>query len=303
MTSAKGARAGFIWLASYPKSGNTWFRALLTAYEDSAGDVDINRLDGRHAARERLFERYLACDGSLLTTEETFIARRVIYLHLAQHETSGAPQKVHDANLPLAGGQLLFPPEATAATIHVVRHPFDVAVSYAYHLGLAPDFDRCIDNMCNPDFRVDGLVFAQMPQVQSDWSSHALSWLAMPGRRLTLRYEDMLVDGAGALTRALRVMYPDAEPDPARVTRAVEATSFGKLKAQESATSFRERPPKSETFFRSGTSGDWRNHLTPAQCARLADVLAPAMQRMGYGPDGSVGPWTDAPQDLPQPRP
>jgi len=298
MTSAKGARAGFIWLASYPKSGNTWFRALLTAYEDSAGDVDINRLDGRHAARERLFERYLACDGSLLTTEETFIARRVIYLHLAQHETSGAPQKVHDANLPLANGQLLFPPEATAATIHVVRHPFDVAVSYAYHLGLAPDFDRCIDNMCNPDFRVDGLVFAQMPQVQSDWSSHALSWLAMPGRRLTLRYEDMLVDGAGALTRALRVMYPDAEPDPARVTRAVEATSFGKLKAQESATSFRERPPKSESFFRSGTSGDWRNHLTPAQCARLADVLAPAMQRMGYGPDGSVGPWSD---DAPAP--
>ena len=154
-----------------------------------------------------------------------------------------------------------------------------------------------------PAFRVDGQVFAQMPQVQSDWSSHTLSWLAMPGRRLTLRYEDMLADSAGALTRALRVMHPEVEPDPARVDRAVAATAFGKLKAQESATSFRERPPKSETFFRSGTSGDWRNHLTPAQCARLADVLAPAMQRMGYGPDGSVGPWTDAPQDLPQPRP
>ena len=86
-----------LWLASYPKSGNTWFRALLTAYEDSDGDVDINRLDGRHAARERLFERYLACDGSLLTTEETYVARRAIYLHLAQSETSGVPQKVHAA--------------------------------------------------------------------------------------------------------------------------------------------------------------------------------------------------------------
>ena len=51
-TSTKRDRAGFIWLASYPKSGNTWFRALLTAYEDSDGDVDINRLDGRHAARD-----------------------------------------------------------------------------------------------------------------------------------------------------------------------------------------------------------------------------------------------------------
>lgn len=64
---------------------------------------------------------------------------------------------------------------------------------------------------------------------------------------------------------------------------------------RQSATSFRERPPKSASFFRSGTSGDWQNHLTPAQCARLAKTLAPAMQRMGYGPDGSVGPWSDAP--------
>jgi aryl sulfotransferase len=291
-TTQPAARKGFIWLASYPKSGNTWFRALLTAYEDSQGDVDINKLAARHAARERLFERYLACDGSLLTIDETFVARRALYLFLADTNTSGAPQKVHDANLALANGQLLFPPEATAAVVHLVRHPFDVAVSYAYHLGLAPNFDRCIDNMCNPDFRVDGLVYAQMPQVQSDWSNHARSWLEMPDvRRVTLRYEDMLADGVGSLMQALRVMYPDVAPDPERVRRAVEATSFGKLQAQEAASSFRERPVKSEAFFRSGKAGDWQNHLTPAQCDRLAETLAPAMNRLGYGADGSVGPW------------
>lgn len=294
--SPQPARKGFIWLASYPKSGNTWFRALLTAYENSEGEIDINKLAARHAARERLFERYLACDGGLLTEEETFVARRAIYLHLVETKTVGAPQKVHDANLPLANGQLLFPPEATAATIHLVRHPFDVAVSYAYHMGVAPDFDRCIDHMCNSSFKVDGLVFTQMPQVQSDWSSHALSWMDMPGaNRVTLRYEDMLADGVGSLTRALRTMYPGQEPDPVRVARAVEATAFGKLKAQETESSFKERPPKAEAFFRSGTSGDWMNHLTPAQCARLSEVLAPAMDRLGYRADGSVDPWSDSP--------
>ena len=289
-----GPQKGFIWLASYPKSGNTWFRALLTAYQDTDSTVNINQLAARHAARERMFERYLACDGSLLTIDETFVARRALYLFLADGTTTNDPQKVHDANLPLANGQLLFPPEATAALIHVVRHPFDVAVSYAFHLGVAPNFDRCIDHMCNPDFRVDGLTYAQMPQVQSDWSSHTFSWLDMPGvRRITLRYEDMLDDAPTALTRALRAMDPATEPDPDRVRRAVEATSFGKLKAQETATSFKERPKKSEAFFRSGTAGDWQNHLTPAQCARLSEALAPAMQRMGYHSDGSVGPWTD----------
>jgi aryl sulfotransferase len=292
--TAPASGKGFIWLASYPKSGNTWFRALLTAYDDTEGAVNINRLAARHAARERLFERYLACDGTLLTIDETFVARRELYLFLAGSNSTKEPQKVHDANLPLADGKLLFPPEATTALIHLVRHPFDVAVSYAYHLGLAPDFDRCIDHMCNAEFRVDGLTYAQMPQLQSDWSRHTVSWLDMPGvRRITLRYEDMLADATVALTRALRVMNPGTEPDPDRVERAVEATSFGKLKAQETAGSFKERPKKSEAFFRAGTSGDWQNHLTPAQCARLSEVLAPAMERMGYHPDGSVGPWTD----------
>lgn len=294
MTTAV-AQKGFVWLASYPKSGNTWFRAMLTAYEDSDGAVNINRLAARHAARERLFERYLACDGGLLTLDETFIARRALYILLADRAVANDPQKVHDANLPLANGELLFPPEATAAVIHLVRHPFDVAVSYAFHMGLGQNFDRCIDNMCNPDFRVDGLSHAQLPQVQSDWSSHTFSWLEMPDvRRVTLRYEDMLADAESALTRALRAMDPATDPDPDRVRRAVEATSFGKLKAQETAGSFKERPKKSEAFFRSGTSGDWQNHLTPAQCARLSEALAPAMARMGYHADGTVGPWTDS---------
>jgi hypothetical protein len=294
MTVATSAspRTGFIWLASYPKSGNTWFRALLTAYDSKVADVDINRLGARHGAREQLFERYMACDGSLLTEQETFIARREIYLHLAGTNASTTPQKVHDANLPLANGALLFPAEATAAVVHLVRHPFDVAVSYAYHLGLAPDFDRCIDNMCNPEFKVDGLRHVQMPQVQSDWSTHTLSWLDMPGvRRITLRYEDMLADSEGSFTRALRVMFPAVEPDPVRVRAAVEATKFDKLQAQEAASSFRERSAKSEAFFRSGTSGNWQEHLTAAQCARLAEALAPAMQRLGYAADGSVGSW------------
>ena len=46
--------ADIVWLASYPKSGNTWMRALLTNYwRDGAAPADINELDGGPIASAR----------------------------------------------------------------------------------------------------------------------------------------------------------------------------------------------------------------------------------------------------------
>jgi hypothetical protein len=281
---------GLIWLASYPKSGNTWFRALMGAYEDPEGEVDINKLPRGHAAGIRFLEPYLGFDGSLMSEDEAREARQAVYRHVARKERE-EPIKVHDANLPLPNGGLLFPSEATAAVVHIVRHPFDVAVSVAYHFGWAPDFGRAVKSMCDPAHKIGATAQNQFAQILSDWGSHSLSWIDMPNtRRITLRYEDMLEDTADALTRALRVMYPWAEPDQKRVRQAVEATAFERLKEQESEASFKERPAKMESFFRSGKSGGWAEHLTPEHCAALVQHLAPAMGRLGYLPDGS---WID----------
>jgi hypothetical protein len=42
----KGAAAWLYWVASYPKSGNTWMRAALTSLRRGGASIDINRLDG-----------------------------------------------------------------------------------------------------------------------------------------------------------------------------------------------------------------------------------------------------------------
>lgn len=287
-----------IWLASYPKSGNTWFRAMIGAHDDSEGAVDINKLPNGLVAGFRLLEPHLGFDGSLMSEDELRVARSAIYLHLASTDTKG-PIKVHDANLQVSNGELLFPSAATAAVVHIVRHPFDVAVSFAYHNGWAPAFGESVKAMCNSANRIGASTQTRFAQTLSDWGQHTLSWMNMPDvRRITLRYEDMLDDTADAMTRALRVMYPTVEPDQAKILRAIESTDFERLKEQEKTFSFRERPEKMESFFRSGKSGSWREHLTPEDCAALVACLGPVMEVLGYLPDGSTLPRKDLAKDF-----
>jgi aryl sulfotransferase len=289
---------GLIWLASYPKSGNTWFRAMIGAYDDAESAVNINKLPKGHAAGLKFLEPHLGFDGSLMSEDEAREARPIVYLHVAGTDRDG-PIKVHDANLPVSDGGLLFPSAATAAVVHIVRHPFDVAVSVAYHFGWAPDFGRSVTTMCDSAYKIGASAQNQFAQVLSDWGTHTLSWMDMPDvRRITLRYEDMLENAADALTRALRVMYPAVEPDHPKVLKAVEATGFERLKEQETKTSFKERPKKMESFFRSGKSGGWREHLTAEDCAMLVECLGPVMERLGYLPDGTTQAREDVAQDF-----
>jgi aryl sulfotransferase len=298
------ANAGLIWLASYPKSGNTWFRALFGAYSDAEGAVDINKLPKGHAADHKSFEREMGFDGNLMSDDEARIARRTLYLHRRRTMTKAETAKVHDANLPLGDGGLLFPADATAAVVHIVRHPFDVAVSAAFHFGWAPDFGRAVTAMCDIAHKIAGSRQHQFPQILSDWGTHTLSWLDMPGvRRITLRYEDMLADTADALGRALPVMFPEIALDQSKLRKAAEASGFDRLRAQETETSFRERPTKMTSFFRSGRAGGWRDHLTSDHCATLVEHLDPVMARLGYLADGSCLSRHDLPANFSIPAP
>lgn len=60
---------GIYWLASYPKSGNTWFRVFLANLRrEKSEPVDINQLDtnGIASARE-LFDKMIGLEGADLT--------------------------------------------------------------------------------------------------------------------------------------------------------------------------------------------------------------------------------------------
>jgi len=273
-----------VWLASYPKSGNTWVRAFLTAYLGDGAVPDLNALAGAPAAasRER-FDAWLGLSSSDMTPAE--IARHLPAFHAALAEVAAGPEtrlvKTHAAALGPDGP--LFQAGHGARAIYIVRDPRDVAVSYAHHD--ATGLDRIVHRLADPGHmqdRWDDQISPGLPQPVGSWSAHVAGWLdcaALPVHRV--RYEDLLASPeatfAGLLNAAGLV------PDRCRLARAIRASRFESLKAQERAAPFRERQPTADGFFRVGIAGGWRGRLTAAQARAICEVHGEIMARLGYG--------------------
>jgi hypothetical protein len=113
------------------------------------------------------------------------------------------------------------------------------------------------------------------------WSEHVVSWADAPGlNRLVIRYEDMLADPLATFTQAAQFL--QLPTDPERIQRAIRFSDFKVLAQQEAEKGFRERPGKTEKFFRQGQSGGWRSKLTAEQAQQIMTDHAAVMRRFGY---------------------
>ena len=276
--------SGIFWLASYPKSGNTWLRLMLSSLERggvapdfsvSAGFAPI--ASGRHA-----FDEALGVASSDLTEDEITCLRPRLYEIQAAEAAQPLLRKVHDAWTLTPAGEPLFPPAATLGAVYLVRDPRDIAASLANHSGL--DLDRAIAILGNPELtfaRSRHRLDAQLPHRLLNWSGHVESWLLAPiPPPLLLRYEDMLDDPLAALRRVIAHLGWSAEDVVLR--RAVAATRFDALRQAEEHNGFRGRPRQSKRFFRRGQAGGWRDELSADQAARINADHAAVMRRLGY---------------------
>lgn len=272
----------FIWLASYPKSGNTWLRLFLESVSRNGGEVDINDLNlVQSTARRDRFDAFAGLSSQHLSLDEIDELRPLVLA--AEASLGGAPQirKVHDAWRKNDSGRPLFPAEITQASVLLVRDPRDVALSLANHLG--QDVDRIIDSLNDDAYvisRADDGWHMQLPQRVSSWSGHTASWLDARPAPLVVRYEDMLQEPArwGAAICGQIGWQTSA----AAIERAIEATGFDRLRQQEEANGFRERISPDRRFFNRGTAGGWRAELSPDQARRIEHRHSSVMRRLSY---------------------
>jgi hypothetical protein len=273
------------WLASYPKSGNTWMRLLLAAYfreRDDAFDINAPGVTNGVAAARARFDEILGIDSAHLTDAEVKSLLPHVFTHMASAKPAPQWIKVHDAQARLPDGSWLFPPATSGKAVYIVRNPLDVAVSRAFHDG-HEDMARAVEALCNPAAAIGGDGKQQLKQCLGDWSHHVRSWVDQSEIPvLTVRYEDMLDDAARELTRVIGFVFPDHPIDHARIEEAVANTAFDRLQSVEAAQGFRETTPRQKRFFRNGKAGGWVDHLTDEQVARVTACHRPVMRRFGY---------------------
>jgi hypothetical protein len=192
-------RSGIVWLASYPKSGNTWTRAflhsLIKAVSGEADTQNINGL-GRFTAGlggKELYAKVLGFQPTNEHRDEIAAVRHEVQRRAADHFDGLLFIKTHQA-LVVDRGTTTINFEVTAGAIYIVRNPLDVAISYAHHIGCT--IDRVIEIMGTPNAELP-VTEQQVNEVYGTWSQHVLSWTRKPHQAIyVMRYEDMLAEPA-----------------------------------------------------------------------------------------------------------
>ena len=266
-----------VWLASYPKSGNTWVRAFLHNYIANAPTPhSINELVDFSVSE--CAAAFFGTVGEIITPVQAQALRPDVHKHLTTLHDDLVFVKTHNANL-VVHDVALCTPALSAGAIYIVRDPRDVAVSYAAFTGKS--LDEIIEFMAQ-EGAANASDGVQVFELLSSWSRHVVSWVGSTNR-LLVRYEDLLAEPERHFARMIKFLgAANSTPDPERLRRAIEFSSFKSLATQEAKTGYRAGGPSGERFFRKGEARGWRDHLTAAQADKICVDHGEIMQKLGY---------------------
>ncbi len=276
-----------VWLASYPKSGNTWLRAFLANLIANRADPlfpDQIRNYTDSEARADRFTELAGRPNTELSIAEIAALRSQVQTLIAQHAQGTRLLMTHNFCGSFEGHpQINW--QVTAGAIYVVRNPLDVAVSMTHHFGLA--LEEAIERL--EDERVASVndeLFVS--HIIGSWSAHVKGWAEAaeraPGKVIVLRYEDLLDRPTKYFAKAAKLI--GLGLDKARIERAVRHTTFQTLSGLEKRHGFVEAVDEKTRFFFKGRANQWREVLSREQVARVVRDHREQMARFRYLPRG-----------------
>ena len=272
-------KKNIIWLASYPKSGNTWFRSFLSSLLNEK-DLDINELEeGKIFSRRNVIEEVMDIDTTLFSYDEIKAKQADVYRYLSNKSDEKIFYKIHDGFVKDINNKNIVPENATLCAIYFVRNPLDVVISFANHNAM--DFDATINIMENEEHMLGKISGKQIRQPLLSWHNHYISWVKKPNFPVyILKYEEMLSNTFEIFKNIIKKIGLDYTDEA--IQAAINATSFEKLKKQEEDKGFNEKNPDSPRFFNNGTSGTWKGKLSEKQIERIVTKHGDVMRDLGY---------------------
>ena len=274
-----------IWLASYPKSGNTWLRMFLKSYYQKPNEkfrLDDSVLDSFRAQSfpEQKLLDHLKVDYSKFEEIVKNWETMQDYINLNKKTNF---LKTHNA-MCTVGSHQFTSLRNTKGAIYLVRDPRDVLVSLSHHMGL--NYEKTFEHLSssyNFEYPSSGNK-RYKKSLMGTWSDHYNSWKNYKSCQiLIIRYEDMVTDEINTFTKVINYLseIDDAEFNDEKLKKALKQTQFSELQQMEKKEGFEEKG-KGELFFRKGKIGTWKDEVSPNLINKIEKFFKKEMEKLGY---------------------
>lgn len=275
-----------VWVASYPKSGNTWVRTFLANMLGQSGSpIGINEISRfcDNEANRVLYSSILPANE--MDPDVLASARVPLQEQLANSSSRSIFLKTHNY-FGKFNNYSLQEPRVCSAVIYIVRNPLDVVISLSNHYKLT--LDESVKFLCEERTSIEPSE-ENIGAFVGSWTTHVNSWtknMENNPRYCILKYEDILKNPHKCFKKIGRLV---GVKDTKLIKNAVNASKFASLKMQERQNGFVENPNQTRSFFRKGMANQWQGVLSDEQVSAVISKNEELMAAYQYIPRNYLG--------------
>ena len=281
-----------IWLASYPKSGNTWVRAIISSLLYSDDGIFkfsfLKKID--QFPEKKYFKDFVKDFGNFdLIKKNWILAQDKINLN-----NNIKIFKTHQGKYTVNNDDFTNN-ENTKAIIYIVRDPRNIVTSISNHF--TKSVNESLKFMLSNSVIGDNKSFeesikdknSRMLTLLGKWNDHYRSWTRKKDNLLLIRYEDLILNPKSEINRISMFLknYMEFKVNNEKLDNIIKTTSFENLKKLEKEETFNEGVLDKKTknkvnFFYMGSKNRWEKLLNKEITQSIEKNFYKEMKEIGY---------------------
>lgn len=273
-----------IWIASYPKSGNTWIRSFLTSYYlTTDGSFNFDLLKNIPTFESDIFSPFISKQEAAenpagiakywLEVQKNSNLKNGDFIFLKTHNFCGEIN-----NYPFTSSKY------TIGFIYIVRDPREVVISYSNHFKISLEESVNIISSSQPTILLnEGINY---PSFTYNWGINYTSWKKFNNvPRIIIKYEDMVQKPSEVFKNVVIFLNNLGLPkiDEHKLSNSLRNTSFSYLQNLEKNKGFNEQHLLGDRkFFNKGLINSWKKRLSKEQINKIENKFCNEMKELNY---------------------
>ena len=276
-----------IWIASYPKSGNTYLRSFISSYFFSKKGkfnfdllLNILQFPSIKFTKKNIFSDIEASQNWIFNQSQFFLNNNKIHF-----------VKTHNT-LDEYKGNKFTTNKQTLGAIYIVRDPRNIITSLTHHYSL--NYDQALRKIMDENASLlekssnnDHSNFTFL----GSWSNHYKSWKnTKEFKTLFLKYEDLEDNKYDSFKNVINFINSikgnKLQINEKKLINSIKSTNFTNLRNKEQIEGFEESITSSsgikKPFFNLGFSNRWEKILPKSILTKLNKNLQNDLNKLGY---------------------